>query len=109
MNWLSLLGIFAKPLGGMVNNAISAGAAAAIVWAVNKGIDQTTAITVVSSIALAISTAISGLAATQGVQIPVINQDPTNGVRVVNSDDAKAAGLPKQNAPLPHEPNPNAG
>ncbi len=104
MNWLSLLGIFAKPLGAAINNAISAGAGAAILWSTQHGIDSGIATPVIGALTLAISTAISGFAATQGVQIPVINADKTNGVRVVNSNDAKAAGLPKQNAPLPHDP-----
>ncbi len=102
MNWLSLLGIFAKPLGAAINNGISAASGAALVWATQHHIDAGISVPIISGLALVVSTAISGLAATQGVQIPVINNDTTNGVRVVASDDAKAAGLPKQDAPLPH-------
>lgn len=96
MNWLSLLGIFAKPLGAAVNNAIAGASGAAIVWAVNKGVDVGIATTIVSSLALIVSTAISGMAATQGVQIPVINKDVTNGVRVVAANSTSAT----VNAPL---------
>lgn len=98
MNWLSLLGIFAKPLGAAINNGISAASGAAIVWAVNKGVDANIATTVIGSIALAVSTAISGLASTQGVQIPVINNDKTNGVVVVPATNAAQAV--KVDAPL---------
>lgn len=96
MNWVSLLGLFAKPVGAAINNGIAGASGAAIVWAVNKGVDVGIATTVISSLALAISTTISGLAATQGVQIPVINKDVTNGVRVVAAD----ATAPTVNAPL---------
>lgn len=85
MNWLSLLGLFAKPLGAAINNGISAASGAAIVWAVHKGVDANLATTIIGSLALAISAGISGLAATQGVQIPIINKDPGNGVQVVKS------------------------
>ena len=32
MNWLSLLGVFAKPLGALINNGLAAGATALIAW-----------------------------------------------------------------------------
>ena len=99
MGWLALLGIFAKPLGGIINNAISTASGAAIVWEVNKGVDSNIAVAVVGSVALAISTAISGLAATQGVQIPVINSDKTNGVVVVPATPSAQAA--QVDAPLP--------
>lgn len=85
MNWLSLLGIFAKPLGAAINNGISAASGAAILYATQHHVDVGVATTVISAVALAVSTTISTLAATQGVQIPVINQDATNGVQVVKS------------------------
>lgn len=97
MNWLSLLGIFAKPLGAAINNGISAASGAAIVWATQKGVDAGIVVPVVSALALAISTAISGFAATQGVQIPIINKDPANGVQVVKAGTGGAV----VNAPLP--------
>lgn len=95
MNWLSLLGLFAKPIGGMVNNALSAGSAAVIAWSVSKGADASWVTPAVAGITLAISQTISGLAATQGVQIPVINKDETNGVKVVAaSTQAQAVNAP---------------
>lgn len=97
MNWLSMFSVFAKPLGAMINNAISAAAGATVVYAANKGISADITTPIVASIAFAISSAISAFAATQGVQIPIINADPTNGVKVVSS---KAA------APAVNEPNP---
>lgn len=99
MGWLALLGIFAKPLGAAINNGISAASGAAIVWATQKGADAGIVVPVVSAIALAISTAISGLAATQGVQIPVINNDNSNGVVVVPATPTAQAA--KVDAPLP--------
>jgi hypothetical protein len=97
MNWLSLLGVFAKPLGALINNGLAAGATALIAWSVSKGIDQNLATTVVGSLVLAISSAISGLAATQGVQIPVINNDANNGVKVVKAE----VNAPAVDAPQP--------
>lgn len=91
MNWLSLLGIFAKPLGSMLNNALSAGSGAVILWAVSKGADAGWVAPAVAGITLAISQTISGLAATQGVQIPIINQDTTNGVKVVSANSPSPA------------------
>jgi len=97
MNWLSIVSLFAKPLGNAVNNLIAAGSASVITYAATKGIDAGITTPIVASVALALSTIISGFAATQGVQIPIINQDTNNGVRVVSSDAAKAKGL----APAP--------
>lgn len=99
MNWLSLIGLFAKPLGAAINNGISAAAGAAVVWSVQKGVDANLATTVIGSIAFALSNVISGLAATQGVQIPVINKDTTNGVVVVPATAANQAKA--VDAPLP--------
>lgn len=99
MNWLALLGIFAKPLGAAINNGLSAASGAAIVWAVNKGVDQNLAVTVVGSIAFALSNVISGLAATQGVQIPIINKDTSNGVVVVPA--TPSAQTAQVDTPLP--------
>lgn len=96
MNWVTLLGMFAKPLGAALNNGIAAASGAALVWATGHGVDAGIAWPVISSIALAVSTAIAGLAATQGVQIPIINKDDTNGVKVVSAKSES----PKVNAPL---------
>lgn len=96
MNWLSLLSIFAKPLGAAINNGIAATAGATIVWATSKGVDAGITTPIISAIALGISTLISGFAASQGVQIPVINNDATNGVKVVASTSAS----PTVNGPL---------
>lgn len=96
MNWLSLIGLFAKPLGAAINNGIAAASGAALVWASQHHIDAGIAAPIISATALAISTAISGLAATQGVQIPIINKDETNGVKVV----ASSTPAPAVNAPL---------
>lgn len=97
----SLLMLFAKPLGQMVNNALQAGSTAVIAYAASKGFDAGMTTPIVAGVVGTLSLIISGLAATQGIVIPVINADTSNGVRVVNSDDAKAAGLPKQDAPIP--------
>jgi len=100
MNWLlTFASMFAKPVGALINKGLAAGAAAAITWAVTKGVPSETAVTVAGSIVLAISTIISGVAATQGVTIPIINADPANGVRVVDAGSAVAAGLPKVDSP----------
>lgn len=95
----SILMLFAKPLGQMINNALQAGSAAVIAYAATKGFDAGVTTPIVAGLVGVISLAISGLAATQGVVIPVINADPNNGVRVVNADAARAAGLPKADAP----------
>lgn len=102
MNWLSLLGIFARPLGAVINKGIAAGAAAVIGYSAAKGNPLGDVSNIVSALALGVSTLISGFAATQGVQIPIINEDQTNGVTVVRASDARSAGVPKQDAPLPH-------
>lgn len=96
MNWLSLLGLFAKPLGAIINKGIAAGAAAVIATSVAHGNPIGDVTQIVGALALGVSTLISGLAATQGVQIPVINNDTTNGVQVVKTG---TGGVPA-NAPL---------
>lgn len=85
MNWVSILGLFAKPLGAAINNALAAGSAAVLLWTSQKGIDTSIATPIVAGVVNVISLTIAGLASTQGVQIPVINQDSTNGVKVVPS------------------------
>ncbi len=99
MNWLTLLGFFAKPLGGMINNALSAGSAAVGAWALSKGADAGWVTPAIAGITFAISQAISGIAATQGIQIPVINSTE-NGVLVVPTSQAKAANISPVDAPL---------
>ena len=101
MPWTMLLGFFAKPLGAAINNLLQAGAAAVIAWAATKGIDAGVTTPIVAGVVGAISLTISSLAATQGVQIPIINADTSNGVRVVASDAAKANSIPKADAPIP--------
>lgn len=101
MNFTFFLGLFAKPFGAMVNNAISAGAGAVVAYAATKGIGADITTPIVASIAFAISSAISAAAATQGVQIPVINADQTNGVRVVDDAKANEKNIPAVNAPKP--------
>lgn len=96
MNWLSLLGFFAKPLGAVINKGIAAGAAAVISYSVAKGNPLGDVTGIVSTLALAVSTLLSGFAATQGVQIPIINDDQTNGVQVVKAN----SGGQVVNAPL---------
>lgn len=96
MNWLAILGIFARPLGAIINKGIAAGAAAVIGYSVAKGNPLGDLTPVISAVALGVSTLISGLAATQGVQIPIINADMTNGVKVV----ASSAQAPTVNGPL---------
>lgn len=99
MNWTSIFTIFAKPLGAMINNALAAGSGAAILWASQKGIDASVSTPIIGGIALAASQIIAALAATQGVQIPVINNDTNNGVRVVAAASADRANIPAANAP----------
>lgn len=96
MNWLSLLSIFAKPLGAVVNKGIAAAAAAVLGYSAAKGNPLGDVTPIVSALALGVSTIISGFAASQGVQIPIINADQTNGVKVVASTSAS----PTVNGPL---------
>lgn len=100
----TLLTLFAKPLGNAINNAIAAGAGAVIAYGTAKGVSTDISVPVVGAFVLALSTLISGFAATQGVQIPIINADQTNGVRVVDSSKADMAGLP---AAIGTNPDPN--
>lgn len=99
--WTMLLGLFAKPLGAAINNALAAGAGAATLWLSQKGVDASITAPIITGLVSVLSLSISALAATQGVTIPVINADQNNGARVVNAADARAAGLPKIDAPIP--------
>lgn len=93
MNWLSIVSIFAKPLGAIINKGLAAGSAAFIGWTVAKGLPMESASGIASAVVLGISTIISGFAASQGVQIPIINADQTNGVVVVSAQAATHAGV----------------
>lgn len=97
----TLLTLFAKPLGAAINNALAAGSAAVILWSTKQGADAGIVTPIVAAVVNVISLSIAGLAATQGIQIPIINADPTNNVSVVNAADARAAGLGKVDAPGP--------
>lgn len=91
----SILSLFAKPLGAMVNNALLAASASFVTWSVSHGMDNGTSSTIAAGAVGVISALVQWGASTQGVNISVINNDPTNGVTVVKAADAKAAGLPK--------------
>lgn len=95
----SLLSLFAKPLGAAINNALAAGSAAVVLWSAKQGFDGGIVTPIVGAVVNLISVTIAGLAATQGVQIPLINADQTNGVRVVSDRVADLANVPAVNAP----------
>jgi hypothetical protein len=97
----SVLSLFAKPLGAMVNNALMAASASFVTWSVSKGMDSGAATTVAAGVVGALSALVQWGASTQGVNISVINSDPTNGVTVVKASDAKAAGIPSASTTLP--------
>lgn len=97
----NLLSLFARPLGAAINNALAAGSAAVVLWSAKQGFDGGIVTPIVGAAVNLISVTIAGLAATQGVQIPIINADARNGVTVVSSRAAENAGIPKANAPLP--------
>jgi hypothetical protein len=80
----------------LLSPGISAASGAALVWATSHHIDAGISVPIISGLALVVSTAISGFAATQGVQIPIINKDQTNGVSVVKAN----TGGQVVNAPL---------
>jgi hypothetical protein len=94
--WQSLLSLFAAPLGAIINKALAVGGASLVTWAVSKGLPADSAATIGGALIVAASTAISGFASSQGVQIPLINADPNNGVKVV----ASTASAPAVNSPL---------
>lgn len=99
---LPVLGLFARPLGAIINNGLTVGAGAFITWSVKQGLPLDSAQSIAAMVVGAVSVAITGLASTQGVTIPIINSDTSNGVRVVAVSDARKAGIEKQDAPLPH-------
>lgn len=90
----TFLTLFARPLGAAVNNALAVASAAVVAWSVTKGADAGIVTPIVAGVVNVISLSIAALAATQGVQIPIINNDQTNGARVVSAADANAAGIP---------------
>lgn len=96
MNWTSIVTIFAKPLGALINKGLGMGAAAFVTWAVSKGLPLDSATSLAGIVVMGISTLISSFANTQGVQIPIINGDPTNNVKVVSASSPS----PAVNAPV---------
>ena len=83
MDWKAMLGYFAQPLGALINKGLAAGSAALIAWGVAKGWPMGSIEPLLAMGVLAISTAISGWASTQGIKIDVINKDEANGIKVV--------------------------
>lgn len=93
--FLSIASLFAGPIGSFVNTGIKTASAAALAWAVTKGVPLESATVIISSLTVAASTVISMAAQTQGVQIPRINA-LDNGVKVVPA----TANVSQVNAPL---------
>lgn len=91
MNWTSIIGIFAKPLGAVINKGLAMASTAFVTWAVAKGLPLDSASALAGMVVMGLSTLVSGFAATQGVQIPVINADDTNGVKVVSANSPSPA------------------
>lgn len=85
---LMLASMFAGPIGSLVSTGIKTASAGVIAYSVSKGNPLGDITPVVSMLALATSTLLSSVAQTQGVHIPIINNDPTNGVKVVRADEA---------------------
>lgn len=96
---VGVLAMFAKPLGAAINQGLATASASVVAYSVSKGLDGGIVAPIVAAFTGALAVTVQVLAASQGVQIPVINND-TNGVRVVSSQAADAAGLPPVNAPL---------
>lgn len=94
--WATLIGLFAAPLGAVINKGIAIGAAAVIAFSVGKGNPLGDISNIVAALAVGLSTLISGFAASQGIQIPIINADTSNGVKVV----AASNPAPAVNAPI---------
>lgn len=80
---ITILGLFARPLGQLITQGLTAASAAFVTWAVAKGLPLDTASSIAAAVVGVISTLIGSLAASQGVNIPVINADATNNVKVV--------------------------
>lgn len=95
-DWRTIVSLFAAPLGNLINKGITVGSTAVVVWAVSKGVPDGVIAPLVASVVLAISTVISGFASSQGIQIPIINADTTNGVKVVSEDSKSPAVNTKQ-------------
>ena len=91
MDWKAILGYFAQPLGALINKGLAAGSAAIIAWGVAKGWPMAGFEQLLAAAVLAISTAISGWASTQGIKIDVINKDETNGIKVVSANSPSEA------------------
>src|SRR3954462_5287977 len=86
MDYLSLLKFFAKPIGGLINSALATAAGTVLGYSAAHGNPFGDITPLVSAAVVAISTGITGLASTQGIKIPIINEDKTNGLKVVLSD-----------------------
>jgi hypothetical protein len=89
--FLTIASMFAGPIGAMLNKGLAIGAASFVAWSTAKGLPLDSASNIAGLAVAAISTAISGVAASQGVQIPIINADTSNGVKVVRADASAQA------------------
>jgi hypothetical protein len=94
--WQTLIGLFAAPLGAIINKGITIAASSVIAYSVAKGNPLGDVTNIIMMLAVGLSTLISGFAASQGIQIPIINNDPTNGVKVVAMSSPSAT----VNAPI---------
>jgi hypothetical protein len=97
MDWKAIVSVFASPIGAVINKGLAAGSAAFIGWATAKGLPADSATSIASMVVLGLSTVITGFASSQGIQIPIINADVSNGVKVV----PMSSPTPSVNAPNP--------
>jgi hypothetical protein len=93
---LSILNMFAGPIGGLVEKGILAG----VMYLAGKGIIAGDAAGIAASVYGTLSVLFTSFVNTQTAKAQAIVETTGNGITVVPAADAKAAGIPSVTAPV---------
>jgi len=99
MNWLFLLNMFSGPVGQLLTTGLTVASGAFVAWQVSKGVPADAASNIAGGLFSSIGVAINVLTGTQIAKIQSVNST-ANGVRVVDTEQAKRASIPPINVPL---------
>ena len=97
--FLSIIAMFSGPIGQLALTGITSGGAFLTAWMIKQGVDAGSAGVIASGLVTALSGAVQVLTGNRTVQIKAVNMTD-NGVRVVPTAEAKAAGIAPAQEPL---------
>lgn len=98
--FLSIVKMFSGPIGQFITNGLTIASTGFVAWQIKQGVPADAATVIASSLVGIAATAINVATGAQVVKIQTVNE-AQNGVRVVKTTEAKAAGISPAQHPLP--------